>query len=159
MNGLRNIKNSSSIIGFALALAIAGLPLIVFSNGAVASDDKEIIALEKKAWAHWKKADKTAYVDIMAEPAIKVSGAGIVSGKQSFLASELPKGCDKRDFALDSFTVHKISENVQIATYAAQITQTCNDEPDDHTLYVSSVWAKKGDTWKNVMLTESEVSN
>ena len=139
-------------------IVLSALATAIPSNGVFASEDNEIIALEKKAWEQWKKADKKAYAELMAEPAIKVSGAGIVYGKDSFLGSELRPGCSKRDFALDSFTVHKISADVRAVTYAAQITQTCNDQPDDHTLFVSSVWAKKGGAWKNVMLTEADVA-
>ena len=145
------------VLGFTLLLATT---LLAFpSYTALASDEKTIIALETKAWEAWKSGDKAAYSTLMAEPAIKVSAAGIVSGKESFLAAELPTGCSSRDFALDSFTTHKITDDVHAVTYAAQITQTCNDEPDDHTLFVSSIWAKKGDTWKNVMLTEVDIAN
>lgn len=154
---LRSVAVTSFLI--CCTLVVAGFSLTVSTADVSASDDKAVIALENKAWEQWKKADKAGYSELLAEPAIKVSGLGIVTGKASFLAADLPAGCEKRDFALDSHTVHKITDDVQIVTYVAHVTQTCNDDPDDHTLFVSSVWAKKNGAWKNVMLTEANAAN
>lgn len=154
---LRSIALKSFFI--CCALFGAGFSLTVSTADVSANDDKAVIGLENKAWEQWKKADKAGYSQLLAEPSIKVSEGGIVSGRASFLAANLPPGCEKRDFALDSHTVHKITDDVQIVTYVAHVTQTCNKEPDDHTLFVSSVWAKKNGGWKNVMLTEASAAN
>ena len=139
---------------FALACALS----LGSALSAQAADvSEELIALERKAWDAWKTGDDNAYANLTGEPAVKVSGGGIVAGKESFVAVEIPENCTDRGYALDSFTAHKITETVYALTYAAQLKQTCGGEPEDHSLYATSIWSKVDGDWKTVVLAEADV--
>jgi hypothetical protein len=118
---------------------------------------EQLIALERKAWEAWQTGDQKAYADLTAEPAVKVSGGGIVAGKKDFVSVEIPEGCTDRGYALDSFVAHKITDAVYALTYAAQLKQTCDGGPEDHSLYSTSIWSNVDGKWKNVLLAEADV--
>lgn len=136
----------------AFAVSLAG---VIPSQAQDMKD--QVVELEKKAWEAWKNGDQKTYSEMTGNPAIRIYGGGIVSGKENFVSVEIRDECGERSYALEGIEVHKITDDVYAITYSVQLSQTCNDARDDTAAYTAAVWAKQGEAWKTVLLAEADV--
>ena len=141
---------------------VAGLVVAMVAAAPVAlSDDnsKQIERVETKTWEFWKAKDKKGYAGLLAEPAVRVTAEGITAGLAKTVALDTNATCSQRHFKLGAMRTHKITDDVYVVTYRALFGETCGGKPAVYKTNYSSTYRKDGDAWKNVVYTETALSD
>ena len=139
--------------GFAIFSLVAAAPVALGDDLA-----KKLEAIEAKTWDYWKAKDQKNYAALLAEPAVRVTAEGVSAGVDKTVTLDTSSSCNERHYKLGAMRSHKITDDVYVLTYRASFGETCGGKPATYETYFSSMYRKDGDAWKNVVYTETAVT-
>lgn len=127
-------------------------------QGASSARDSAAIARERAVWAAVLRKDSAATVQALGNsPAIRLVTPG---GIESTSAAELVKavlGCETRRATMDSTRVDHVSETTVLVNYRLGLDRTCGKDVMPSSLYITSLWTRRGTQWQAVAQTAAEV--
>lgn len=145
-----------------IKMQAAGLGLLVMMGAAPVAlgDDlaKRLEAIETKTWDYWKAKDQKNYAGLLAEPAVRVTAEGVSAGVEKTVTLDTSSSCSQRHYKLGAMRSHKITDDVYVLTYRVSFGETCGGKAATYKTYFSSTYRKDGDAWKNVVYTETAVT-
>ena len=115
--------------------------------------DKALVANERKMNDAVAKGDKAAFVSLVSPNAWSADGGGFMKVSDFVAAFDQIK---VTSWAMSDEKVNWIDGNNAIVTYKWVGAGTFQGQPIPATVYVSTVWTKKGDKWVATYHQESE---
>jgi hypothetical protein len=119
----------------------------------------EIERLEKAFWQSMVDGKPQVATDMLAEPALMVSGHGAMKFDH---AGYTKMANDDRhrlvDYRFSDMDVIFPKDDVAIATYRVSQKVEMQGKPVEKDVYDTSTWVKVGDQWRCVAHTESELA-
>lgn len=139
---------------FKLLAAAAALTLAPLAAQADEAMTEALSALETKAWDAWAAGNTDAYGAMLGDPAVLVTEAGTIAGKEAMADVSIPEGCGDRSYELFDQEAHVLADGVAALTFEAAYSQTCEDVPIQTTVMMTSIYAEQGGDWKLVLVSE-----
>ncbi len=133
-----------------LAIAIAATSA-AFGQTKMLKDTKveaQVIELEKQSWEAIKTNNRSFLESLLTDDAIAVDGDG-VAGKAQWMKNTFAPGCALKSYSTDDFKVVMFDKNTAIVTYKANQDSACNGKQAPATVWVSSLYVKRGGKWLN----------
>ena len=119
----------------------------------------EIERLEKAFWQSMVDGEPQVATDMLAEPALMVSGHGAMKFDH---AGYTKMANDDRhrlvDYRFSDMDVIFPKDDVAIATYRVNQKVEMQGKPVEKDVYDTSTWVKVGNQWRCVAHTESELA-
>ncbi len=113
---------------------------------------KQLADMENTLWTAWKNKDPKPFEMHLSADSTNVGDSG-VSGKS--MINEGLKACDVRSFSLSDWKLTKLSASTALITYKATQDATCGGQAVPGTIWASSVWMKRKNTWQAVFHQET----
>jgi len=118
------------------------------AGAATPAVEKELVALEKRAWEAWRKKDADFFKGFFSGDSVIVSAAGVVA-PAALLAAASDPDCSLGDFSLDNFKVVALNADTAILTFRALQSAACGGaaaaRPD--VVWASTVYVRRGGKW------------
>jgi len=115
--------------------------------------DKDLTAtlsgVEKGLWEAWTKKDTKPFEEALAENYREVLTAGPANRGEAIKEVGGHK-CEIKSYSLDDLHTMKISENLYLLSNKVTIDGTCDGKPVPKTSWVSTIFSKDGDKWKEL---------
>jgi hypothetical protein len=127
----------------------------------MASVRETLIELEKRFWQSLVEQDSDTAIQLLAEPALMVSGHGAMEFDHAGYRRMAEQGAMVlRSFELSNMHVMFPNESTAVLTYHVKQRMSPRDKTDAMTQEMndSSTWIKEGQFWKCVMHTETPAS-
>jgi hypothetical protein len=119
----------------------------------------EIERLEKAFWQSMVDGEPEVATDMLAEPALMVSGHGAIKFDHAAYAK---MANDDRHrlvgYRFSDMDVIFPKEDVAIASYRVNQKVEMQGKPVEKDVYDTSTWIRVGDQWRCVMHTESDLA-
>jgi hypothetical protein len=136
--------------------------LFAMSAAAVSAEEKsdkksgditsKLEAQERATWEAIKSRDMAGFQAMIDKEAIGADVTGFWPASQM---AEMMKDYELRDYELSSFKSLKIDNDAYILTYAAKQDASYKGQPVPTEVYVSTVFAKRGNKWLAVFHQET----
>jgi hypothetical protein len=113
---------------------------------------KELADNETALWNAFKNKDMKPFETHLGADAVSVDSGGVTN------KTTLPEGmkmCDIKSFSLSDWKLTKLSTTTALLTYKGTQEGTCGGTPVPSTVWASSVWMKRKDTWVAVFHQET----
>ena len=124
---------------------------------AAAAPTKEaLLALEKQGWEAWKNKDSKPSEELLSAHYVGFSSTGRVD-KAGSMKNLTDQNCEVKSYALSDEKMDMIGTDVAVLTFKADQDYTCGGKKGAPQTWSSSVYAREGDEWKNVLYAESPV--
>ena len=117
--------------------------------------EETLIDLEKRSWVAWQSRDGKFFDGFLSNDHIEVGLGGLASKAEVVKMVGSPI-CTVKSYSVDKFKCTQIDTNVAVLNYYAAQDTVCNGQPVPSPVWVSSVFAKRGDRWVNVLYQHSE---
>jgi hypothetical protein len=115
--------------------------------------DKALLANERKLNDSVAKSDKTTFVSLVSPNAWSADNSGFMKVSDFVAMFDQIK---VTNWSMSEEKVNWIDGNNAIVTYKWTGTGTFQGQPIPGTVYVSTIWTKKGDKWVATFHQESE---
>ena len=149
------MKRTISFITVATALLLVSSVSASPESSDVAAIKEQLIKLEKQSWEAWKNRDGKFFQDFLSDDHVEV-GFGGVSNKAEIVSFVGSPVCTVKSYQLDQFELKMLDKNTALLTYReAQDTVCHNQVPSP--CWVSSLYMKRGDRWRNVLYQQTEI--
>jgi Domain of unknown function (DUF4440) len=113
-----------------------------------------LIDLEKQSWQAWKDHDAGFFQNFLADDHLEIFSNGPIN-KEAVVRTVGSKVCLVENYSIDQFSVSLIGDDTGIVTYHAAQTTTCNGQPVPSPVWATSVYAKRGGRWVNVLYEQT----
>jgi len=113
---------------------------------------QELADKETALWNAFKNKDMKPFETHLAADAVVVDGGGVMA------KTSLPEGmkmCDIKSFSLSDWKLTKLSTTTALLVYKGTQEGTCMGAPVPATVWVSTLWMKRKDTWVTVFHQET----
>jgi hypothetical protein len=117
--------------------------------------EETLIDLEKRSWVAWQSRDGKFFDEFLSEDHIEV-GLGGLASKAAVVKMVASPICTVKSYSVSNFKCTQIDPNVAVLNYYAEQDTVCNGQPVPSPVWVSSVFAKRGDRWVNVLYQHSQ---
>ncbi len=107
---------------------------------------KHLSAIERGFWEGWAKGDVTPFKANIAADAIMVTDTG-TQDKEMILKAIAAGACEVRSFDLSDFKMVSLGATAAVLMYKATQDATCGGEVLPKTVWVSTVYARRGAKW------------
>ncbi|HEX4779299.1 MAG TPA: nuclear transport factor 2 family protein [Usitatibacter sp.] len=138
----------------AAAVVLALWPLAVHAADPL---EDELVALEKASWAAWQARDGHFFEGFLSDDHLEIHAFG-VSNKASVVASVASPACSVESYAVSGFAFRRLSEDAATLTYRAEQKTTCNGSAVPSPVWATSVFARRGGRWVNVLYQHTALS-
>ena len=139
--------------------AVALMLFLVAANAASqgvtdATLREQLIGLEKRSWAAWKGHDAAFFSEFLSDDPVEVGPRGIL-GKADIVAGVGSPVCQVESYAVDQFKFTRVAEDTAIINYRAEQKTVCGGHPVPSPAWASSLYAKRGARWVNVLYQQT----
>lgn len=113
---------------------------------------KDLAEKETALWNAFKNKDMKPFETHVAADAVVVDSGGLMT------RGSLPEGmkmCDIKSFSLSDWKLTKPTSTTALMVYKGTQEGTCAGAPVPATVWVSSLWVKRKDTWVTVFHQET----
>lgn len=125
------------------------------SVAAAAADAAELTTLEMDFWDAAKSRNPSFYAENMAVDAIRITGEGVVMGRDAIMQVEF--ACDLDDYEFGNITVRRIGSDVATVIYDATGISSCSGERVSFNNYSVSTYARQDDKWMLIIYQNSPI--
>ena len=137
-----------------LLVVALGVPLCWAQTGNKATEDK-LVQIEKQLWEAWKNNDTKPFQQNLADNAVGVSPRGVMEGSQKLMQDLTSGNCQVSSYSLEDTKVTWIDSNTALLTYKGNQDATCEGHKLPPSVYASSIYVKKGSSWKGMFHQET----
>ena len=106
------------------------------------------LALESKVWDALATGDGEADEQLLTEDFLGVYGSGF-AGRNAHVA-QLRSGPTVLRYELSEARVMSLSDDLVLLAYRADFVPNDAAENRTETMYITSIWRREGETWRNV---------
>ena len=148
---------SIALLAFAVTAALAPRGWSAAGGAAHAAPaglENQLVALEKQSWEAWKNRDGKFFESFLSDDHVEV-GFGGVTNKATVVGGVASPACVVSSYAVDHFKLTMIDPATAALTYRAEQNTTCGGRPVPSPVWVTSVYAKRGKRWLNVLYQQS----
>ena len=144
-----------------LPIAFVSVVLLAYRLGAIPESSdvavikEQLIILEKQSWEAWKNRDGKFFQDFLSDDHVEV-GSGGVSNKAEIVSFVGSPVCTVKSYQLDQFELKMLDKNTALLTYREAQDTVCHN-PVPSPCWVSSLYMKRGDRWRNVLYQQTEI--
>jgi Domain of unknown function (DUF4440) len=139
---------------------LAGLLTLLVAMSAPAADtdsvEAQVIALEKQSWAAWQSHDAKFFEGFLSDDHVEVHGYG-VTGKADVVRGVGSDACKVESYSLGDFRFRRLSDESVMLVYRAEQKTLCGGAPVPSPVWTSSVYAKRGGRWLNVLFQQTAI--
>ncbi len=132
------------------------IPVLAWSAEADPLEAR-LIALERASWVAWQSHDAKFFEGFLSEDHIEVHGYG-VTGKSDVVRGVGRDACKVESYAVADFRFRRLSEDSAMLVYRAEQSTTCGGAVVPSPVWTSSVYAKRGGRWVNVLFQQTPIS-
>ncbi len=141
---------------FAFVLCACGA---AFAQGAPDAALKDhIVDLEKQSWVAWKAHDAEFFSGFLSDDHVEVGPRGVL-GKADIVAGVGSPACKVESYAVDRFTLTRVSEETALLTYRAEQKTMCGTYAVPSPAWASSLYVKRGGRWMNVLYQQTPAAS
>ena len=115
---------------------------------------KQLAAIETKFWEGWAKSDVKPFKTYIAADAIMVGENG-TQDKETIVKAIEAGGCEVRSYDLSDFKLVSVTRDTAVLTYKGNQDATCGGEVVPRTVWISSVYVRRGGRWLAVAHQET----
>jgi len=146
-----------SVVSLAVLLGLAGCAAPRPAPGRAASGPVRdtIIAIERQAWEAWKRKDAAFFRTLLLPDAAYVSATG-VSTREDIAHGIETDTCKVGGYVLRNEEVHSLTPDVALLTLRAMSDVTCGDQAVHSDAWSTTVYVRRGDTWKAAFHQETD---
>jgi hypothetical protein len=147
-----------TLITISLLLFVFASPAFgqVKQSGADALK-KTLVSLEKQSWEAWQKRDGNFFEEFLSEDHIEV-GFGGLTNKATVVAGVASPICMVRSYTVDKFELTILNTNTALLTYHAAQETSCGGSPVPSPVWVSSLYVRRGNRWRNALYQQTQAS-
>lgn len=135
----------------ASSMALGQIKTPKSNNNSV---EAQLIALEKQAWEAQKNRNGSFFQSFLSEDSIAVSATG-VENKAQIIKFMSGSSCELKSYSLDNFKLVMLEKNTAILTYKLMQDAICNGKALPATVWVSSLYVKRGGKWLGAFYQET----
>jgi hypothetical protein len=107
------------------------------------------VALERRVWQALADGDAAADMRLLDPRFLGVYASGFASRQDH--AAQLETGPSVRSFSIDEPRLLRLAPDAVLLSYRASFMRPDADAPPvSRTMYISSVWKKRGERWVNL---------
>ena len=137
--------------------------LLVIATGAVAqgSDAKLkdlLVNLEKQSWVAWKGRDAAFFSKFLSDDHVEVGPRGVL-GKAEIVAGVASPLCKVESYAVGEFKFTRIARDTALLSYRAEQKTMCGGNAVPSPAWASSLYAKRGSRWVNVLYQQTPAAS
>ena len=133
-------------------LALLASATMAFAAGDAATE-QNLMQTEKGLWEGWKNHDTAPFKKVM-DDGVDVGAGGIRTGDQ-LLKDMGSTQCTVTSYSLDTPTFKWIDKNTVLVVYRASQDAICGEQKLPPSVWASSLWVKKGGSWKAMFHQET----
>ena len=137
-----------------LLLAIAAVITVGAARAEPMADDAAVkdalIALEKQSWVAWKGHDAKFFEGFLSDDHIEIHPNG-PAGKRVVVDSVASPACTVESYALGEMQFTRVSADAAVIVYRAEQKTLCGGQPVPSPVWATSLYAKRGGQWLNVL--------
>jgi len=120
------------------------------SAAAAPPDVAYFVALERRVWQALAEGDREADLDLLDADFLGVYPSGFADRADH--AGQLAAGPSIDRYSISAPRLLVLSADAVVLSYRADFTRPgTQGTPAAQTMYVSSVWARRGERWRNVL--------
>ncbi len=135
----------AAVLAFAVTSSVAAGPATL-----AAADEAEIRDLEAKSWVAWKNHDAAFFEQFLSDDHVEIHGYG-VAGKAAVVDGVRSPACVVQAYSLGPLALTAVSADAVLVTYRAEQDTTCGTQKVPSPVWASSVYARRGGRWVNVL--------
>ena len=113
-----------------------------------------LIDLEKQSWQAWKDHDAGFFQNFLADDHLEILSNG-PANKEAVVRTVGSKVCMVENYSVEQFNVSLIDNDTGVVTYHAAQTTTCNGQAVPSPVWATSVYARRGGRWVNVLYEQT----
>jgi hypothetical protein len=125
---------------------------------AAAPTKEALFALEKQAWEAWKNRDTKFFETSLSPNYVGFAPTGRVD-KAGSIKSMADSKCEVKSYSWSDEQMHMLGADVAVLTYKAAQDFICDGKKGPENVWSAGVYAREGDTWKNVFYAETPVTD
>lgn len=141
------------------SIGAAAMALCLVSGSALASDDAQLISIEKSLWAGWATHDAGPFDKHMTDDNVNLAGGMLMVGKAAVMKDIASGSCKVASYDLGEVKVTHPADNVAILVYTATQDGTCGKHTLDKKIHATAVYVKKDGSWKEALYAEAPAKN
>jgi len=122
-----------------------------------ADDLDRFLALEKRVWAALATGDMQADTALLTGDFLGVYATGFSDRTQH--AEQLRSGPTVLHYDLSEARLMMLSPDLALLAYRADFVRNDAADKDTHTMYISSIWRREGDDWRNVFSQDTAATH
>jgi glyoxylase I family protein len=150
--------NRRIILTLSTLITTFALVPLCFAQSSKGSLDDALVAKEREVWEAFKRKDANALKKLLSDDAYEVDDGGRIQTKADQIASLTDLTIT--DYQMDDIKVIRIDPNAAIIRYRVVIKGSYKGEAFDASpSMASAVWARRGNTWQNVVYHETTIKN
>lgn len=141
-----------------LVAAVCGSVVTTMACAAEPSAEETMVRdLEARSWVAWKGHDAAFFEQFLSDDHVEIHGYGVV-GKAAVVEGVGSPVCTVKSYALGPLTVTRVSADALLVTYRAEQDTICGKARVPSPVWASSLYARRGDRWVNVLYQHTPVA-
>lgn len=136
-------------------IGAAAMALCLVSGSAFASDDAQLVSMEKSLWAAWAAHDAGPFDKHLTEDTVNLAGGTLMQGKAAVVKDIAAGGCKIVGYKIGDVKVAHPADNVAILVYTGTQDGTCGKHTLDKKIHATAVYVKKDGAWKEALYSEA----
>lgn len=140
-----------------LVAALAALATTWAGAAELSTDQAAVGALEAQSWVAWQSHDAAFFEQFLSDDHVEIHGYGVV-GKAAVVEGVRSPYCKVQSYSLGPLTVTVVSADSMLVTYRAEQDTTCGSARVPSPVWASSVYARRGGRWVNVLYQHTPVT-
>ena len=143
-------------VALALAGALASAAEAPAPVALSAADETLIRNLEAASWVAWKGHDAKFFEQFLSDDHVEVHAYGL-SGKAAVVDGVRSPACVVQAYSLSPLTLTPVSADTVLVTYRAEQDTTCGTQKVPSPVWASSLYARRGGRWVNVLYQHTSI--
>ncbi|HEX7251789.1 MAG TPA: nuclear transport factor 2 family protein [Thermoanaerobaculia bacterium] len=120
------------------------------------TDLKEtLVHRERQSWEAWKNRDGKFFQDFLSDDHVEIGFNGI-SKEAAVVAGVGSPACVVKSYSVDHFELTVFDPSSALLTYYADQDTTCGGNPVPSSVWVSSLYVKRGGRWWNAAYQQTQ---
>jgi hypothetical protein len=145
------------IVMAVAVLALASLPPALRAQTGAVEIKEALVKLENQSWEAWKNHDGKFFQEFLSDDHVEV-GFGGPTKKAAVVAGVAGDACNVKSYSVDHFELTMLDAGTALLTYHAAQDTTCGGKPVPSPVWVSSLYAKRGGRWLNVLYQQTQTA-